>query len=1728
MKNEQRNWKRFAEERLRLQKRRRRLYALAAALSLTVAAGVTAELVRPAITATAQPQCGMEDHVHSGACYEQVLTCGQETGEEHTHGEECYATVLTCTTPEHTHTEGCYPATLAEPTLVPEESKPDESKSTPEEPQEPAKVEETPQPTEVTTPAPMEEPASGPSEKPAETPEEAPTAEPTESPEETPEATAAPETPEPSEEPEETEEPAKEKTLKLENLTGPERLLAGQEGEWSFAAENAERLFFTLLKANGSQAARQELSPESRSFRYAVPESGLYTVRVTAERGEGENLSVEQKLAVSAGELQAAVSTASRSCFGGDTVAFALSAQGGVAPLKRSVTIWQGGENLLEEDNWTENELRVTARPVASNLYLRLTVTDACGDRVEADQAVPCAVHTTETSRDWEATFASVHLSGRWPDDLLAIARTQLGYGESPTDFIVDENGQQKGYTRYGRWYGSEYADWCAMYVSFCLHYAGVPQSAFPQEAGCGSWVNALRSRGLYHAPGEYTPKSGDLIFFDWQQNGQPDHVGIVEKADGSSLTVIEGNSDNSVQRNLYRLMDGTICGFGSLNDAFERFQSAEATETPEPAAEPSAEPTLMPDENPAESPSPEPSLEPENTPEVSPEPVLTELEKLTALVDSLTDAEEGPGGTESAGAAEASFEERYAAALEAVLTAWNVGNITPEEAIGLVERLIALQPGGTSPAYETLREDFANLQSPAEDAAVNEKMEYIHQISALREQLAAADGSGELTRPEKLTLQYWLDHAPACTVDCVYTALDGAVRVLHTESGEWQQRKWSARVYSPEEAEATALREELALRLALEERGAIAELMLVDVDFDADENGAEVTLRLDEAVAAGEELLAAHRGPDGWEWLDFERLTGEDGRQYVRFHTDSFSPFAVLSLTEAEGTGADLETYVTRRGGRMTFRLTCEDGTEPEADEEGVYTVEQGVEFLLHMDVSCPEGFAGGLYALAFPDGVVPSLGEDTLTADETEIGQWSADGESSRVLLRLEGAEAVTAFPVEIRVSFVGNGGEMIHLGDTITLRCYAVPDGPVSELCVGDAWMALRDSGYFTYWSDKIKETETYELIAARAPAAVAPQTTEMPSDQQVIDRGGAEESPDGVKISKTIQGTELENVFDITLTVQTPTKVSEFYEEPDMAVVIVMDISNTMNSNFGGKTRYAAAMEAANQFLDKFAAASKGVSKVGYVAFNTNAHKIFDLQECSSTTQANRLKDQMLQKTGRIINADGYAKSHDRFTNIEAGLKLGRDMLASATNQNKYIIFLSDGFPTTYVSSGYRGYDPYCTAGTPGRDGVFYDSVTKKYCQYGTSYSDKAAIRAREVAGQIKTGGITIFSIGVDVDGQTVQKYVDQTANSNFSVVDRTSESYEIGSASSADAYKGWLKNSIGSGYYYDSTNSAGLNEAYNKIFEAIKKIHEESATAIWVTNDHVPTAGSATEGIEFIGFYTKNGQLVGDTLAGNGSDGENTASFNETSSDIRWDLKNSGYKETQSGDQTLYDYSITYRVRLKNESDAFVEHQKYVTNGETRLDYQTVESINGEKTISEIKKLWYPVPSVKGYLAELRFQKNDQSGEPLSGAEFTLAHDTERCNICRGDHHHSVTIAPLVAVSDADGKVSFTRIPSGHQYILTETGVPAGYLKRDDTYAVKVAYDKLTVTVTHQDQTTEKWNGTNQTIVNDSRPRLPDTGGSGIQTYTIGGIALMAISLLYGYATNRRRRRGSVR
>lgn len=688
-------------------------------------------------------------------------------------------------------------------------------------------------------------------------------------------------------------------------------------------------------------------------------------------------------------------------------------------------------------------------------------------------------------------------------------------------------------------------------------------------------------------------------------------------------------------------------------------------------------------------------------------------------------------------------------------------------------------------------------------------------------------------------------------------------------------------------------------------------------------------------------------------------------------------------------------------------------------------------------------------------------------------------------------------------------------------------------IAEAAEGTNWILLRDSGWFNAYSSYTESNyaeSAYEQTAAAsysrallANAADAASndmdvaTPAQPSDVQVTDRGGTNTSDDGaVSVSKTISGTALENVFDITLQVQTSMNVAEISEEPDMAVVIVMDISNTMNSDFGGVTRYAAAMTAAENFLDQFAANnSLGISKVGYVAFNTDAHQIFGLQPCSTTEQANDLKNTMRTQTGSIINAEGYNAAHSRFTNVEAGLAMASDMLNGVTNKNKFIIFLSDGFPTTYISSDYSGYDPYDSTGR------FYDHVLNKKCLYGTSYSNEAAIRARKKAAAIKASGTTIFSIGVDVAGQTIQEYITQSENANgFSVVDRTGTTYEIGDASSTEAYKNWLRNSIGSGYYYDSTDSAGLTSAYNQIFEQIKKQVATGAVADWVASDPLPTVNRVAETVEFIGLYDKTQNLVSGELEGKHEEnGENTAAYQADSPAIRWDLKQSGYQTETSGGTTTYTYTLTYRVRLENERNSFVEGTIYPTNDTTTLQYRTMERTDGNLTVSDPKTVEFPIPSVHGYLAELTFAKRDNRENPLSGAEFTLQHDTQNCKICRGDGT-AVKITDQTATSGGDGAVSFTNIPSGHSYTLTETKVPDGYASDGSRYQVQVAYDKVTVTVTTVGGTTTAWNGT---IVNNTYYELPDTGGAGTTLYTVGGLLITtaAVFLLYNHVKRRK-------
>lgn len=190
-----------------------------------------------------------------------------------------------------------------------------------------------------------------------------------------------------------------------------------------------------------------------------------------------------------------------------------------------------------------------------------------------------------ENEEVWARSVSGVALTGEWADDLIAIAQSQLGYAESTRNYSVDEHGDIRGYSRYGAWYGNAYGDWCAMFVSFCLHYAGIPTEAFPYRSACGQWVETLQAEecGLWREREAYTPKKGDVIFFDTDGDSEADHVGIIAElglgADGQleKINTIEGNYGDCVQRVEHSAKEDGIVGFGALpeNPETERLRTA-------------------------------------------------------------------------------------------------------------------------------------------------------------------------------------------------------------------------------------------------------------------------------------------------------------------------------------------------------------------------------------------------------------------------------------------------------------------------------------------------------------------------------------------------------------------------------------------------------------------------------------------------------------------------------------------------------------------------------------------------------------------------------------------------------------------------------------------------------------------------------------------------------------------------------------------------------------------------------------------------------------------------------------------------------------------------------------------------------------------------------------------------------------------------------------------------
>ena len=138
---------------------------------------------------------------------------------------------------------------------------------------------------------------------------------------------------------------------------------------------------------------------------------------------------------------------------------------------------------------------------------------------------------------------------------IVAVALTQVGnVGGEP----------------YWSWYGfSSREEWCACFVSWCADQCGyIDEGVFPKFSGVSEGVRWFQARGLWQ-DGSYEPQPGDIIFFDWDspgagQDGDPDHVGIVEKVEDGVVYTIEGNSDDACRQNRYAVGYYEVFGYGT------------------------------------------------------------------------------------------------------------------------------------------------------------------------------------------------------------------------------------------------------------------------------------------------------------------------------------------------------------------------------------------------------------------------------------------------------------------------------------------------------------------------------------------------------------------------------------------------------------------------------------------------------------------------------------------------------------------------------------------------------------------------------------------------------------------------------------------------------------------------------------------------------------------------------------------------------------------------------------------------------------------------------------------------------------------------------------------------------------------------------------------------------------------------------------------------------------
>ena len=218
-------------------------------------------------------------------------------------------------------------------------------------------------------------------------------------------------------------------------------------------------------------------------------------------------------------------------------------------------------EDVITETDDGHGNIVETVTTV-TRTYLYITVSHKTAEEMAeqfdftADQRQQLSELLAEENRKlWSSVLYGIY-SG--DDAIVTVALSQVGnIGGGP----------------YWSWYGfGSRVEWCACFVSWCADQCGyIDTGVCPKFSGCGNGVQWFQERGQW-LDGSAKPVPGMVIFFDWDnkggsgpQDGEADHVGIVQKVEDGIIYTVEGNSGNLCRVNRYPIGHYEILGYGVL-----------------------------------------------------------------------------------------------------------------------------------------------------------------------------------------------------------------------------------------------------------------------------------------------------------------------------------------------------------------------------------------------------------------------------------------------------------------------------------------------------------------------------------------------------------------------------------------------------------------------------------------------------------------------------------------------------------------------------------------------------------------------------------------------------------------------------------------------------------------------------------------------------------------------------------------------------------------------------------------------------------------------------------------------------------------------------------------------------------------------------------------------------------------------------------------------------------